>query len=368
MMTHLFSFRLLQRTVLFLMVCCLPVYAYPQAKICLAGKPGSNDFAFPQEAVGKLMQGRETHSFFYGETHTRYFEPQFKMHLVRFLHAQYGIRDVFMEMGYGPAVVFNRYLETGDTSLIRIRVLYTSPHYMAFWQQLYAYNRQLPPDKRIRIHGIDFEATTAFFHALVLLLPDTAQVPASLAATFRQIRTYADSPLISAEAFAARTEALKSVFRKHEAELSKLYGDRYGTVRKILDNNIRMNDPERDKKMHRHLMTELKEQGIARFAGFFGGDHVNYAYKSSLVGRMAREAAYKGKISTIRAICFDAFDNWSKQTMKCVGVYDEKEGDVLYRRYRESGCRALLAPAAGLHDDILKQSADFYVLAKDQAE
>lgn len=349
---------------LILIVSCS--HAYSQSRVCFNYRHGDNDFDFPYAEAGSMLHAENCAAFFYGETHTRFFEPMFKLHLIKFLNTEYGVRDVFMEMGYAPAVVFNKFLETGDTSLIKIKVLYTTTYYMEFWKQLYNYNRGLPQNKKIRIHGIDFEATTAFFHALLLLLPDTANVPNSLTTTFQKLKVYSDSSVINPKEFSTKVKEIKDIFRRHSGEISKLYGDNYQVVNKIFGNNITMTDKMRDKKMYRHLQTELTENRITRFVGFFGGDHVNYEYNTSLPNQLIKNKKFKDKILTIRGLCFDAYDNWSHETLECVGIYDEKEGHILYGRYRESTCRALLISSFDLKDDILKNSADFYLLANDQ--
>lgn len=341
--------------------------AYAQSKVCFKHKAGENDFVFPLTESKSLMHPENYTAFFYGETHTRFFEPAFKLQLVKLLHAEPGVRDVFMEIGYAPAVVFNKFLETGDTSLIKIKVLYTTKYYMEFWQQLYQYNKELPEHKKLRIHGGDFEATPAFFHALILLILDSAAIAAPLTATFQKLRQYADRTTMNQEEFSKKVKEIKKIFLTHNDKIVKLYGKNYRMVKKIFDNNITMTDELRDIKMYRHIQAELTENNITRFVGFFGGDHVNYEYPTSLPNQLRKNKKFTGKIMTIRGLCFNAYDNWSHETLECIGVYDEKEGHTLYERYQDRDCRALLVPS-DIKDDILKNSADFYLLANDQAQ
>ncbi len=355
-----------KRSAFFLLILILP-YApiRAQSRVCFNYRSSDNDINFPLAETESLLHTEHYAAFFYGETHTRYFEPMFKLHLVKLLNTEHGIRDVFMEMGFAPAVVFNKFLETGDTSLIKIKVLYTTRYYMEFWKQLYDYNKDLPEYKKIRIHGVDFEATTAFFHALLLLVPDHANIPDALTVTFQKLRRYSDMTAMNPKEFGERVKEIKNIFHTHRDKISKLYGDNYRMVNKIFDNDITMTDKLRDIKMYRHIQTELAENNIARFVGFFGGDHINYEYKTSLPNQLIENKKFKNKILTIRGLYFNAYDNWSHETLECVGVYDEKDGHTLYGRYRDSSCRAILIPSS-CKDDILKNSADFYLLANDQ--
>jgi hypothetical protein len=120
--------------------------------------------------------------------------------------------------------------------------------------------------------------------------------------------------------------------------------------------------------MYEHLKAEIEAQQINRFAAFFGSDHVNYESGSSLPNQLKVDGLFTGKILTILGICFNAYDNWSKKTLECIGYPDSKEGRLLYVRYHDSRCRAWLAGSAGLQDNILKHSADYYLFSNDQTE
>jgi len=79
------------------------------------------------------------------------------------LHQQAGFRYYLCEMGYGVAGLLNIYLLTGDTAILD-RILQGlkgsaawTEEFLEFWQQLYAYNRQLPEQERIIVVGVDID-------------------------------------------------------------------------------------------------------------------------------------------------------------------------------------------------------------------
>jgi hypothetical protein len=134
----------------------------------------------PQQRIGIL----------YGETHTRYFEPLFKSQFIRHLNLEFGVRDIFMEIGYSAAFLFNRYLETGDTTFVtRPKLPYLLGEYKQMWSELYNYNKKLPDTLKLRIHGVDFENFDVF-KALLLLQPSDKKTSADLEKLFLRIKYF----------------------------------------------------------------------------------------------------------------------------------------------------------------------------------
>jgi len=358
----------LQCFVLALLLLCNGRPADAQQRAFFGYLPGSNDFSFPERTLDSIMPGPQYKAFFYGETHTRFFEPMYKLHYIVYLHQRYGIRDVFMETGYSAAVLFNQYLLTGDTSVIGIRVLYTSPAYMEMWRQLYAYNSSLPDDRKLRIHGVDFEATSAVFRAL-LLLRQNIQTPESLANIFHNIAQYAaDTAIRYDERFFNKLSEVRDVFKKEKDAVAAVYGNKLLRVHDILYNDLKMTDEDRDKKIYDHMQREIGSLSIEKFVACYGGDHVNYEYPGSVASRYRKSPAYAHRVSTIRMFCFDAYDNWSHEVVPCIGTYDEQEGRILKKRYMQVQYRAVMIPDKTLNDKILNHSANYYLFAEDSSK
>lgn len=271
-----------------------------------------------------------------------------------------------MEMGYSAAVLFNKFLLTGDTSVLNIKVLYTSPNYMEMWKQLYKYNSTLPDENKISIHGVDFEATSSVFSALLLLKSIDKKISAPLTGTFKKIHEYASDTSIHYDTnFFQKVEEIKKAFAQNKELIADLYGDNLKLVNNILNNDIKMNE-DRDPKIYAHMRNEITTQKIGKFVVFYGGDHVNYNYHSSVASRFKRNAYFKNKVKTIRMFCFNAYDNQSREILDCIGTYDEKEGRTLKQRYMNKQYRAVLISDFNLKDKMLNHSADYYLFANDK--
>ena len=261
-----------------------------------------------------------------------------------------------MEFGYSAAVLFNAYLATGDTTLLDLDILYTSPYYIQMWKRLYAFNKALPLGERLVIHGIDFESQKTFYKALISLLPATATAPAELNDIIREIRLWAamDSRTL-AGLHTKNQKKIRRVFDRYRDKVNAYYGANAPEVMKIVANDFKMTDPSREARMYENLQRELKSAAIERFAGFFGGDHVNYSNKGGLPARLNAEEAFKGAICSIRMFCFDAVDNWSKEEVDCLGTYEDRECSLLWAAYLgEQYNRAVLVSDSAVKEVFLK--------------
>lgn len=344
-----------------------PILLHAQDKVYFDRAKNMDGFEFPTDKLDALIQPARYNAFFYGETHTRYFEPAFKAEFIKYLNERYGVCNVFMEIGYSAAVLFNQYLATGDTGILNFKVLYTTRHYKEMWKELYAYNRTLPAEKKIKIYGFDFEIGKTLFSALLALkLPDH-QVPSSLEETFKKIEQFStDTTIKNDNGFSGKVKWIKKAFAAHENDAAIMYGANMTVVNKMLNNSIGMMDLTRERKMGEHMQTEIKENHIDKFVAFFGGDHINATNSTALPNVLKQDKTFAGKTLNIRMICFDANDNWSGETLECIGVYDEKQGHILHQAYSDSDHRAVIIPDEAITQHFLKGSADYYLFANDK--
>ena len=78
-----------------------------------------------------------------GESHWNREMPEFEFEFLKFLNENYGFRDVMVEWPRCRQYLTNAYLETGEPDITD-----------DFLKNVYEYNRNLPPEKRIRVwHG-----------------------------------------------------------------------------------------------------------------------------------------------------------------------------------------------------------------------
>lgn len=340
------------------LIICLLLSGKLSAQCAASYIGSSNRMVYNTSLMDSLMTPQRYKAIFYGETHNVHFEPEWKLHLIKHLHAGYGIKDVFMEVGIAAAYLFNQYLVTGDSTLIH-GLVYTDHHYQDFWEGLYAYNRGLPEAQRLVIHGVDFERTE-----VLRVLAVTTPVPAGLQEVFNRM---AASRAFNAfdPAFEELLCYIQSEFRAKDKEVKELYGERYPLISRIVRNDcpITQRAIPRNKVMYRHLAEALRDSSIKAFVGFFGQAHTTYNTSSSLPNSLKKEAAYKGKVFTFMSVYKDAYS--PKGIIPYTGLFREETMATLYNRYMDPSCRATVIPAKQVDNRKLRNSADLILFAKD---
>lgn len=103
-----------------------------------------------------------------GEIHHMAANSILQADLLIYLNKKFGIRHLLLEYGRAEAWLYNKYLETGNEKYIS----YTNPGFNRYseflncWEKIYNYNRFIDPDKRILVHGLDFEREPGLSAAL----------------------------------------------------------------------------------------------------------------------------------------------------------------------------------------------------------
>jgi hypothetical protein len=205
--------------------------------------PNSNQIVYNEIVVDSLLEAHRYDAFFLGESHTIDFEPEFKFSFIKHLNRLYGIGDVFMEIGFSASYFFNLYLQTGDTSILKEnRLPYLWGQYKLFWNKLYTYNKSLPDNSKIRIHGIDFERTEVF-KLLTKTLNPAVSIPANLQAAFSIISelSYKDDLFISDREFLDNLSKIENTFAANIPAFKDIYDDNFSIVYKALTNKSKAN-------------------------------------------------------------------------------------------------------------------------------
>jgi hypothetical protein len=346
-----------------LLLCSATVLGQPHCAIGFIDS--SNRIAYNQAAIEAIIQPAGYAAFFLGESHTVDFEPEFKFHFIRHLHARYGVKDVFMEIGYAAAYFFNQYLQTGDTAILTDnRLLYLWGHYKDFWYNLAAYNRLQPDSSKIRIHGIDFERTE-IFKLLEKAKPAHASLPEHLQATFADIQNLsADKELfVMDKQFKKALIKLRSTFLRYEDDFKVLYQQNFPVVYKAITNEVPITPTvnPRNKVWLENIKNIIAQYNIHRFIGFFGGAHTRYNNPTSLTVALRQSHFFSGKIVNI-ATMYHHFISTGGD--KQVVAYGYKEKDV-FEQFYDKSCRAVIIPSATIPTTTFKTASDFVLMAKE---
>lgn len=131
--------------------------------------------------------------FFTGEDH-RFIDANNSTTLafLKYLNQKQGVNHLMLELGYSWGEIANRYIQTGDSALFELLQYSSHNSFNVFFKELYEYNKNLSPENKIQIHGIDVERfyELALLH-LNFLIPSTKEVPNELILSIESIQSLA---------------------------------------------------------------------------------------------------------------------------------------------------------------------------------
>ena len=327
--------------------------------------PNSNKILYNQAQIEEIINPSKYSAFFFGESHTIDFEPEFKFNFIKHLNSKYAVKNIFMEMGFSAAYFFNRYLRSGDTTELKNNYLpYLWGHYKDFWNDLYNYNKLLPDSLKLVIHGIDFERKE-IFKLLEKAMQPNIVVPNHLQQTFSDIHILSSNKdlFFGDKEFKNALSKLNSTFQKYENEFKKLYGDNFKVVYNAMTNKATANSSldQRNKFWFENIRQIIIENSINKFIGFFGVAHTRYNNTTSLTVVLKHCDFFKGDILNIATI-YNHFISTGGANQ--IVEYGYKEKDVFDKFYNKI-CRAVIIKSSDIPKTTFKTESDFVIFARE---
>ena len=265
---------------------------------------GHTDIVF--DGLTKIDSSFNNKTIFFGEYHEIYALPEIKYNLITFLNQHYGHRDVVMEIGISAAFLYNKFLETGDTNFITSprMVFVKTKTEMDYWIKLYQYNKSQPDERKIIIHGYDFERSE-MIKFLFLHLPNS-EPPQELQSTIDLIKQYKNTKFKLPVDFWTIHDKIKKDFDKQQELYKKYFTDNYTTVKQVLENEFMQNNvTKRNKTLFAALKTEAFYIAQRPFICFMGEAHTVKYDNSSLYSLVADDITQKTKPTTISILIKD---------------------------------------------------------------
>lgn len=340
-------------------------FVFGQNKCAIDFVPNSNAIVYNQGIIDSILKASAYDAFFFGESHTEDFEPEFKYHFIQHLNSAYGVKDVFMEIGYAAAYFFNQYLRSGDTTLlVKNHLVYYGRGYKLFWKKLYNYNQALPDSLKIVIHGIDFERTEVF-NLLETARNKKSVTPDYLEQAFRSFHQLPYNNRFWEDKKAQDIlSSIRTEFAKHPADFKELYDNNFQVVENALNNKapITTTVNERNKIWFRNMEAIILEKKIKKFVCFFGSAHVTYDNKTSLTNTIKNTTFFNGSILNIATMYTHILNSNGRKPH--IVEYGFKEKEVV-DAYYDRQCRATIIPSSILPKTGFKTASDFIIFAKE---
>lgn len=355
---------------LFTIVFLYSFHAFGQGNCPIDFIPNSNKILYNQQAIEEIIEPSSYSAFFLGESHTVNFEPEFKFNFIKHLNSKYGIKDVFLEIGFSAAYFFNKYLLSGDTTILKTNFLpYRWGYYKDFWNDLYNYNKLLPDSVKIVIHGLDFERREIFSLLEKAAQPDMA-VPIHLQKTFADIQALnkKGNLFFGDKEFKTAVSKLRSIFEARQNDFKDLYGDNYRVIFNAVTNKALPNSSlnQRNKFWLENIKQVITEKHIKKFIGFFGLAHTRYNNSTSLTVALKHCDFFDGAILNISTIYKDFISTDSPHPNQ-ITEYGYQEKNVFEAFYNKN-CRAVIIKSSAVPKTSFKTESDFVIFAKEVNE
>ncbi|GEM_PF-879961 len=252
--------------------------------------------------------------FITGENHT-YTESNARLWLkmIKYLHANAGVRNIMFEYGYTYGYLVNEYLQTGDTTLFSSIDQFAYKEYSAVIKELREFNEALPDSAKLYFAAIDIDrGIYPVAKMLAHMLPaDSVPIPDSIyihVASLKSLMEYNDfkldeqddenNPYSRGRGFKFKTGATLDLVQKNFLECKELYkeylGDGYTDFENIIVNKYNdrklWEEYETDGAIQEYIYREnymhnnfLKEQALhpGNWFGQFGRCHTTKVQQTS---------------------------------------------------------------------------------------
>lgn len=219
----------------------------------------------------------EKQFYMVGEIHGFAKSPEIDFKLFKHLNQRVGVRYYMSEVDYSQAYFLNRYLETGQDSLIHYALenwlvvqARNNRDYYQKWKELYEYNRTLVTDKKVVIIGADVMSDVKLFkHHLKDLL--NAKDYAGLFGTAG-----------TRKQFIEKIKNYKSDSTKQESLRIK-YSESFAVLTHLTETMLQTEDSGREAKIFTNFknIVNLLQLANERIYSFYGNFHALQAATSN---------------------------------------------------------------------------------------
>lgn len=251
-----------------------------------------------------------------GEQHAIAKNYDIQLYFIKYFNQNQNVRYIISEDGFCDTMLLNRYLETGDDSIIQNIVEGTkgsfaySKNYYSFYEKVYEYNKSLPADQKLVFIGIDVQHNAQVGIDYLLTLNDQQKIaPASVRSALEALESRDEARV---------AEAVK-LLAENEGAFREYYGDQFNAFYfglRSVGQGIKFYEEHdyavREGFIHENFRDHYETYGMKKCFGMFGGAHTllnsSFGQTSNLAAYMNEEhEPTKSKVCSIMADYIDCF-------------------------------------------------------------
>jgi len=226
-----------------------------------------------------------------GEHHYLTANAILQAELLMHLNKTSGVRHLLIELGQAEAYLYNQYLQTGDERYLDYSFWGFTGYeeFYASTKKLYDYNAGLADDKKLVVHGLDFErdpSVSASLHQLLSDYPANLQIDS--VRNFIQARLDTVGVERDIKEYILHLKDRISALSLPEDENKKIIDD-------ILNNPAFFTNLETRDSLMAETFYTLDTAGEI-YLGQFGAGHTMLNNRGGLANRLNGHEKYRGKI------------------------------------------------------------------------
>lgn len=208
------------------------------------------------------------------------------------------VRYLVIEAGPAAAYIANKYLSTGDESLLKFSIYYFSE--LEFWKALRVFNEERNPTDKIMVLGFDFDWIEVYSYVIKDIL---AAKPEYEENTNRIIRNLIDqlSNKPTDKNISGLNLKLKELINLKDSAFQNDISSNLITLDQLAGNEVPLTAQiTRDKETYKNITQSIKHFTRGNFFAQYGISHVNKT-RTSLTTLLHKspESPFYGKVTSI---------------------------------------------------------------------
>ncbi|WP_375579514.1 hypothetical protein ABWH96_00115 [Marivirga tractuosa] len=218
-----------------------------------------------------------------GERHNVKSNMVFQLSLIEHLVKTNNLKYIVLEHSYSGAFLYNKFLETGDTSLICNDFYFnSSKERRKFWNNLYEFNNSI--NGKLYLIGLDYDRSYPFVKTLNIILSeigsDDVQLKSILEDTNLFLESINDPEKTDLELFKSIKNSFNHYFENHTQVFLQNSLGLYFTDLYLIYNNQHFSERDRNtnKNWAENMNSIIKEEKLnttdSSFLGIFGSAHI----------------------------------------------------------------------------------------------
>ncbi|WP_315119347.1 hypothetical protein [uncultured Clostridium sp.] len=262
---------------------------------------------------------KQNEIFLTGEVHGAAANGELELKFLKYLKEKTNIKYYLCELPYSHAYYLNKYLNTGDESILKELFIewkdtasYTIEHYNK-WIEVYELNKTLPDDEKIQVVGIDIEHQQNIAIRYMYSLIPKNEPPEEIKPVIKKLQHTYENNITNPQILKNLSLDLKKSINENYDIYKRYLGEKFFDFNLVTDNlcvsfEFSLDNATfynlRDMQMYKNFIHIYNTLPKGKFYGQFGAYHVtqrsiydNTYYLASLMEN--EESPVKGKVISI---------------------------------------------------------------------